>query len=163
MSCDRRRKIVAKMFYLELIALVLIIFLLYETSNSIKYYLKFGIYYGGVIFNSFLLFPYFLLKPTNVLNLLWVKKSINLLFNFLGWVNLISKFSVNWLIFDNHFKVWKGWNPGNRKNLKNTENWPVLSFTDFEWEKFRKFKIFLLHFLSKISYIPKLGKIPCND
>lgn len=58
------------MFYLELIALVLIIFLLYGTSNSLKYYLKFAIYYGGVIFNSFLLLPYLLLRPTNVLNLL---------------------------------------------------------------------------------------------
>lgn len=59
------------MFYLELIALVFIVFfLLYGTSNSLKYYLKFLVYYGGVIFNSFLLLPFLLSRPTNVLNLL---------------------------------------------------------------------------------------------
>lgn len=58
------------MVYLELIALFLLIFVIYETSGSLKYYLKFCIYYGGVIFNSFLLLPFLLLRPTNVLNLL---------------------------------------------------------------------------------------------
>ncbi len=62
------------MFYLELFALLLLLFFLYEKSNSLKYYMKFLTYYGGVIFNSFLLLPYFLLRPVNVLNLLWVKK-----------------------------------------------------------------------------------------
>lgn len=64
------------MFYLELLALFLLLFILYETSTSlkyVKYYVKFGIYYGGVIFNSFLLFPYLLTRPTNVLNLLYDK------------------------------------------------------------------------------------------
>jgi hypothetical protein len=58
------------MFYLEFLALLFLLFLVYETSNSLKYYLKFGVYYGGVIFNSFLLVPYFLTRPTNVLNLM---------------------------------------------------------------------------------------------
>ncbi|KAG5682762.1 hypothetical protein PVAND_012095 [Polypedilum vanderplanki] len=62
------------MFYLEIIALCFILFLLYETSNSLKYYLKFSIYYGGVILNSFLLFPYLLTRPTNVLNLITASK-----------------------------------------------------------------------------------------
>lgn len=44
--------------------------MLYGASNSLKYYVKFGIYYGGVIFLSLLLFPFLLLRPTNVLNLL---------------------------------------------------------------------------------------------
>lgn len=58
------------MFYLELIALILVLLVLYETSTSLKYYVKFAIYYGGVIFNSFMLLPFLLLRPTNVLNLL---------------------------------------------------------------------------------------------
>lgn len=60
------------MYFLEFIALILILYLLYGTSNTLKYYLKFAIYYGGVILNSFILFPYLLLRPTNPLNLLWV-------------------------------------------------------------------------------------------
>lgn len=58
------------MFYLVLIAVFFVVFLLYETSSSIKYFIKFLIYYGGVIFNSFLLFPFFVIRPTNVVNLL---------------------------------------------------------------------------------------------
>lgn len=58
------------MYFLEFIALILILYLLYGTSNTLKYYLKFAIYYGGVILNSFILFPYLLLRPTNPLNLL---------------------------------------------------------------------------------------------
>lgn len=58
------------MFYLELIAVFLFFLIIYETSHTLKYYVKFLIYYGGVIFNSFLLLPVLLLRPTNVLNLL---------------------------------------------------------------------------------------------
>lgn len=58
------------MFYLELIAILLVLYILYESSNSLKYFVKFGTYYGGVIINSFLLLPFLLLRPTNVLNLL---------------------------------------------------------------------------------------------
>lgn len=58
------------MFYVEMIALCLVLFVLYGASNSLKYYVKFAIYYCGVIFLSFLLFPFLLLRPTNVLNLM---------------------------------------------------------------------------------------------
>ncbi|CAO1377860.1 unnamed protein product [Diamesa hyperborea] len=61
-------------FYLEFVILLIVSYIVYETSSSLKYYLKFGVYYGGVIFNSLLLMPYFLLRPCDVMNLLTAGK-----------------------------------------------------------------------------------------
>ncbi|CAO1385279.1 unnamed protein product [Diamesa serratosioi] len=61
-------------FYLELILLLIISYIAYETSSSLKYYVKFGLYYGGVVINCLFLLPYFLLRPFDVTNLLTAGK-----------------------------------------------------------------------------------------
>ncbi|CRK90840.1 CLUMA_CG004530, isoform A [Clunio marinus] len=48
---------------------MLMIILIVNKSHTVKYHLKYLIYYGGVMVAAFLFFPYFATRPQNVLNL----------------------------------------------------------------------------------------------
>lgn len=59
-------------FEVILVASILVLPFLYETSRTFRYYFKFLVYYGVVMVNSLLLTPYFCFRPYNVRNLVWV-------------------------------------------------------------------------------------------
>ncbi|XP_043475201.1 1-acyl-sn-glycerol-3-phosphate acyltransferase alpha [Leptopilina heterotoma] len=56
-------------FEVILVAFILVLPFLYETSRTFRYYFKFSVYYGSVMFNSVLLIPFFCFRAFNVRNL----------------------------------------------------------------------------------------------
>ncbi|XP_003424072.1 1-acyl-sn-glycerol-3-phosphate acyltransferase alpha [Nasonia vitripennis] len=62
----------APSFSLELVLLAFILILpfLYETSRTFRYYFKFLMYYGSVMINAVILIPIMTFRPKNVKNLL---------------------------------------------------------------------------------------------
>ncbi|XP_033226916.1 1-acyl-sn-glycerol-3-phosphate acyltransferase alpha [Belonocnema kinseyi] len=56
-------------FEVILVASILVLPFLYETSRTFRYYFKFLVYYGVVMVNALLLTPYFCFRPYNVRNL----------------------------------------------------------------------------------------------
>lgn len=74
---------------LVLLAFILILPFMYETSRTFRYYFKFFLYYATVMLNSVILIPIMLFRPGNVKNLLLASSLCHHISNFLG---------IRWLI-----------------------------------------------------------------
>ena len=57
---------------LVLVAFILILPFLYETSRAFRYYFKFFIYYGIVMTTAVVVIPIMMCRPKDVRNLLYV-------------------------------------------------------------------------------------------
>lgn len=61
---------VLSFFELVIVAVLLGLPFLYETSSSFRYYLKFALYYGIVMATALFVIPFMMFRPGEVRNLL---------------------------------------------------------------------------------------------
>ncbi|XP_011506220.1 PREDICTED: 1-acyl-sn-glycerol-3-phosphate acyltransferase alpha [Ceratosolen solmsi marchali] len=72
------------LFEIIVVAFILLLPFLYETSRTFRYYFKFLMYYGTVMMNSVILIPVMMLRPRNVKNLLLASSMCHHTSNLLG-------------------------------------------------------------------------------
>jgi hypothetical protein len=76
-SCTLNSKMLPSSLELVLVAFILMLPFLYESSRAFRYYFKFFIYYGVVMTTAVVVIPIMMCRPKDVKNLLYVFANYN--------------------------------------------------------------------------------------